>query len=178
MKMKRMVALGALIAVMGILVVAGVASAAVQVIDGTLSASISMTTSPSPTVAWVFAPSGANSASGGTVGVTANTPYILTVAADKTRLTEYITASSAYETTSPKTLFSPLSVLAAWASGSGVSSGTIAAGTTATTIAAGAGLTVDTYSITLSQPTTIADPPLAAGRTYHIVLTYTASAPL
>jgi hypothetical protein len=147
-----------------------------QVIDASIGTSISMTTTPSATIGgWTLAASGANTTAGGTMAVQANTPYKVTVKSDKATMTEFVTGSSAYETASPKSLTTPISVVTALTAGAGIPVPTLAVGTTTANIATGTGLTTDTYSVTLSQPTVISDVPLAAGRTYHIVLTYTAT---
>jgi hypothetical protein len=137
--------------------------------------SVSMTTAPTATISgWTLAYSGSNTTAAGTLGVTATTAYTVTVQADMSRLTEWITASSSYAT-NPKTLGSALSVLTSLTSGLGVPVSPVAVGTSASTIATGVTGT-DTYALTLSQPTSISDPALVSGHTYHIVLTYTASA--
>lgn len=177
--MKKVLAPAALILALAIM--AGPAGASTQTIDATLSNTVSMTTTPDATVSgWNLASSGANQTSGGTMTVNANSAYTVTVTGDKTRMTEYITASSAYETTSPKTLTTALSVVGARTGGTAPVAGTAATAVvgTSSTFATGTGGGTDTYSVTLSQPTVITDEALAAGRTYHIVLTYTASSAL
>ncbi|MFN2641047.1 MAG: hypothetical protein ABR548_04015 [Actinomycetota bacterium] len=136
--------------------------------------SVSMTTARSATISgWTLVPSGANTRAAGSIGITATGPYLVTVSADRSRMTEYVTASAAYATT-PKTLGAALSVLTTTTSGLGIATSSVSVGTSATTIATGVTGT-DAYSVSLSQPTAITDRALASGRTYHIALTYTAS---
>lgn len=135
---------------------------------------------PTGTVSgWNLSSSGANTISGGTLTVSALlSSYTVTVTADKTRMSEY--ASGAY-VVNGKTLSSALSVTAAIATPHCLTPGvgvTAVIGTS-TTLATGTGLAItgcsDAYTITLSQPTSIADPALVPGHTYHISLTYTVS---
>jgi hypothetical protein len=143
-------------------------------------ASVSMTVSPTPSVSWSLASTGSNTTSGGTLRVAATESYLVTVSADRTKLTEYITGTG--YASSPKALAASLSVLTTLQSGLGVPISPVSAGTSAATIATGTGTVLtpatDTYGITLSQATAITDPALPSGRTYHLVLTYTASAAL
>lgn len=172
--MKRYMGMGAI--VLAIAVVAAPAGASTQVIDATLSSSLSMTTEPSATVSgWSLAATGANTTSGGSMVINSNQPYTVTVTADKTRMTEYVTASSAYVSSSPKTLTTAMTVSASRSGGTATVAGVGAAAVigTSTALATGTGLGTDEYGITLSQPTLITDSALPSGRTYHIVLTYT-----
>ena len=175
--MKRLIAAAAV--AVGIFAIASTpAGAAPQVVDASVTSAISMTTSPSATVSgWALASTGANTTSGGQIGVNSNQPYTVTVTADKTRLTEYVTASSAYVSSSPKALTTALSVIAARSAGTAIVPGIAATAVvgTSTALATGTGLGTDTYDVTLSQPTLITDSTLASGRTYHIELTYTLS---
>ena len=152
------------------------AGAAPQVVDATLTNTVSMTASPSATVSgWTLSPSATNTTSGGSMTISANSAYTVTVSGDVSAMTEYITSTSAYAS-SPKTLSAALNIIAARSGGTapvpGV--GATAVTGTSTTLATGTGLGTDTYDITLSQATTIADQALPTGRTYHIALTYTA----
>lgn len=150
-----------------------------QTIDATLGSSVSMTTAPTATVSgWALAGSGANTRSGGSMTISSNAPYTVTVVADKAKMTEYVTATALYVATAPKTLTNSLSVIPTLTSGTGVPVASLAVGTTAGTLATGSGLGTDSYSLTLSQTTVIGDAALPSGRTYHIVLTYTASSTL
>lgn len=174
MQRMRIVVAGALAALC--VLVAAPSGAATQTIDAVLGNAVSMSTSPTSSISgWSLASTGANTTSGGSVGVTANVPYTVTVSADKSRMTEYITASSTY-VTGGSTLTSPLAIVPTLTSGAGVPVASLSVGTSAGTLATGTGLTTDVFSLTLSQPTVISDVPLAAGRTYHVVLTYTAAA--
>jgi hypothetical protein len=157
------------------------ARAAPQIVDASIGSSLSMTTSPNSSVSgWVLASTGANTASGGSMGINSNQPYTVAVTGDKATMTEYVTASSSYVSSSPKALGQPISVIAVRTGGTTTSVGVGATAVVGTspTVATGAGLGTDTYSVTLSQPTSIVDPALPSGRTYHIVLTYTLSSTL
>lgn len=128
---------------------------------------------------WNLASTGSNSISGGTLSVSALlSAYTVTVTADKTRMTEY--NGSAY-VAGGKTLTAPLNVTAVVSTPHCLVPGTGATAIigTSSTLATGVGLALtgctDTYSITLSQLTSISDPALTPGHNYHIVLTYTVS---
>jgi hypothetical protein len=170
----------------GTLVVAtlGMAPAAhaVQVIDATIGTSVSLDASSAANVgSWTLATTGANTQSGGSVSVNSNSPYTLSVTFDKTRMSEWDTNTSpAAYVSSGKTLAAPLTVTVSRTSGT-AGTPTLSAGAvsgTSTLLSTGLGLGSDNYAVSLSQPTTIADSALASGRTYHIVLTYTASSTL
>ena len=156
------------------------ASASTQTIDATLGSTLAMTATPSSSVSWTLASSGANTTSGGSMTINSNQPYIVSVTADKTKMTEYVTASSAYATGTPKTLTTALTVQSVRSAGTAVVAGvgSNAVVGTSTLAATGTGLGTDTYDETLSQPTLITDSALPAGETYHIQLTYTASSTL
>lgn len=161
------------------LLVPGGAGAATQTIDATLGSSVSMTTSPTASISgWALSAAGANTTSGGSMTIQANAPYTVTVVADQAKMTEYVTGTSSYVTPSPKQLTAALSVVPTLSGGAGVPVASLAVGTVAAPLATGTGLTTDSYALTLSQTTAVTDSPLASGRTYHIVLTYTASAAL
>lgn len=172
---------------LGLLVAAALAPAAVpagasdQEVDASLSSTIAMTAEPSSTVSgWVLSATGSNTTSGGAMTVNSNQPYTVAVTADQSRMTEYVTAAAGYAASSPKTLTTPISVVAARTGGSAATPGVAATAVvgTSSTLATGTGLGTDTYSLSLSQPTSIADPALPSGRTYHIVLTYTLTSTL
>ncbi|HEX2240742.1 MAG TPA: hypothetical protein VHJ82_06340 [Actinomycetota bacterium] len=154
------------------------AKAATQVIDATLAPGVSMTAVPTPNISWALAMSGANTTSGGSMTVSANTPYTVTMSAEKDFLTQhngtgYVSGGSQ--------LSSPLTVTAARTGGTAVVPGVglvLPASTIGGPIGTGTGLGTDTFSLTLSQPTVITDKALPTGHTYHNVLTYTASATL
>src|SRR5258708_2600451 len=109
--MKKMLAIG--IVALAVAAMAIPASASTQTIDATLGSTLAMTATPSSTVSWGLASSGANTTSGGSLTVNSNQPYTATVTADKTKMTEWITASSAYVASSPKALTTALSVAGA-----------------------------------------------------------------
>jgi hypothetical protein len=176
--MKKLLVAGMVALVIG--AVAIPASASTQTVDATLASTLSMTATPSSAVSWSLASSGSNTTSGGSLTVNSNQPYTATVTADKSKMTEYVTGSSAYVSNSPKTLGSALTVQSSRSAGTAVVAGSGSNATigTSTTIGTGTGLGTDTYDVTLSQPTAITDPALPAGETYHIVLTYTLSSTL
>lgn len=156
------------------------AAAALMAVAQPALAGVSMTVTPSSTVSWTLASTGANTTSGGTLTVSANEPYTVTVSGDKSRLSEWNTSASSY-VSDGKTLGAAMDVIAARTGGSALIPGVGATATigASSTLATGTGGTItdatDQYSITLSQLTAITDSALPAGRTYHIVLTYTAS---
>lgn len=163
---------------------AGLAPAAhaAQNVDATLGSSVTLDATGATNVSgWTLATSGANTASGGTLGVTSNSPYTLSVTFDKTRMTEWDTTlgTPAY-VASGKALTSPLTVTPTRTGGTApvptVTAGAVSG--TSTLLATGVGTGTDSYSVSLGQPTTVADNALATGHTYHIVLTYTASSTL
>jgi len=136
--------------------------------------SVSMTAAPSATVSWTLGSAGANTISGGTMTLNATAPYTVTVSSDRATMAEY--NSGAY-VTSGKTLGAGVSVTAARTGGTATVPGvgsTALITTVLGTLVTGTGIGTDTFGITLSQPTTIADPAILSGHTYHIVLTYTA----
>ncbi len=141
-----------------------------QTIDATLGSSVTMSLSD-PTVSWTLASSGTNTKSAGSLSVGSNAPYSVTVIAEKPTLTEW--DGSAYGT---KALATPLSVLGTLSSGTGTPAGGPVTNAAPTAFATGVGLGTDVYGISLSQATTLADPALPTGSTYHNVLSYTASA--
>lgn len=178
MKKRLLVVTGMVAAVIA---VALPARAADQVVDANLASVLQMTTSPTASVSgWNLAGTGGNTTSGGSIGVNANQPWTISVTADKTKMTEYVTASAAYVSPSPKSLTTGLSIQPTRTGGTAVVPGVGATATTgsSTLLATGTGLGTDDFNITLSQPTLIVDPALVAGRTYHIVLTYTLSSTL
>jgi hypothetical protein len=174
--MKRILAIGIMTLALGAMALP--AGASTQTIDATLGSTLSMTATPSSSVTWSLASSGANTTSGGSMTVNSNQPYTGTVTADKTRMTEY--HSGAYVSSSPKTLATALSVLSSRSAGTAVVAGvgSTAVVGTSTLVATGTGLGTDTYDLTLSQPTLITDAALTSPDTYHIVLTYTVSSSL
>jgi hypothetical protein len=176
--MKKILAPSILLSMVALLAIP--ASADDQVIDATLSNTVSMTASPTSSVSgWSLASTGANTTSGGSMTINSNSAYTVTVSGDKTRMSEYETATTSY-VTSGRTLTNALSVTASRTGGTAVvpGVGAIAVVGTSNTLATGTGLGTDDYSVTLSQPTAITDESLASGYTYHIVLTYTASSTL
>ena len=155
------------------------AGAADQIVTASVDSVISMSTPPSATVSFGTLTTGAHTASGGSVGISANVPYLVTVSADKTAMSEYDTVGTAY-VASGKTLASPLSIIPVRSGGTALVPGiaTPAIIGVSTLLATATGLGTDTYDLTLSQPTGLTDRTLAVGHTYRIVLTYTASAPI
>ncbi len=174
--MKKLIA-GAIV-VLAVCAIAGTAGAATQTITANLTNSVSMTADPTSTISsWVLAASGANTVSGGSMTVSANSPYTVTVSADKTRLSEW--DGSAY-VTNGKTLTNPLVITPTRSGGTAPTAATASAATigTSSTLAVGTGLGTDTFDLSLGQTTAIGDSALADPNTYHIVLTYTASSTL
>ncbi len=154
------------------------AGAEEQVVDATLESSVSMTTSPTATVSgWALSPSATNTASGGTMTISANSSYSVTVTPDVNAMSEH--DGTGY-VTSGKTLSAALNIIASYTGGTAPvpGLGATAITGTSTALATGTGGGTDDYDITLSQATTVADEALPTGRTYHIELTYTASSTL
>jgi hypothetical protein len=171
----------AAVVVLGSLALVVPAHASTQTIDASLSSALSMTTSPTATISsWTLASSGANTTSGGSMALSSNQPYTVSVSADKTRLTEYVTATSSYVASSPKALTSPLVITPTRTGGTAPTAATASAATlgTSTLLVTGTGLGTDTFDLSLGQTTAITDSTLPSGETYHIVLTYTASSSL
>jgi len=128
---------------------------------------------------WTLVPAGTNSRTAGSLTVTSTGPYTLSVAFDQTRMTEWNTAAAAY-VTGGKALATPLTVSVARTGGTALVP-TVTAGAvsgTSTLLATGPGVGSDTFALTLTQPTAITDPALLSGRSYHIVLTFTAASSL
>jgi pectate lyase len=174
--MKKILAAGIVALAIGAMALP--ASASTQTIDATLGSTLAMTATPSSTVSWGLASTGTNTTSGGSLTVNSNAPYTATVTADKTKMTEWVTGTPGAYASSPKTLATALSVAGSRSAGTAAVAGVGATAVvgTSTTLATGTGLGTDTYDVTLSQPTLITDSGLPSGETYHIVLTYTASA--
>src|SRR5438270_7185078 len=74
-----------------------------QTLDGVIASTVSIT-APAAVNFNTFT-LGANSTGGGSMTVTANVPYTVTLAAQKATMTEWV--SGAYVTSSPKTLAAP-----------------------------------------------------------------------
>lgn len=168
MRTARTIAAG-ILAASTLSVFAGAAAAqdaADTTVTGTIAESISISSAPATAVNMTLASTGANTASGGTIEVTANADYTLTVQGDKNAMTSW--DGSVYDDIT--TLGSSMTVTPVLDSGVGVPVAAIVS-TAEEIIATSVGLTTDTYSLTLAQPTTVADAP----GTYRIVLTYTAS---
>src|SRR5581483_4733050 len=108
------------------------ADTATQVVIATLGSSVSISTAPTATVDFGnLAAVGANTVSGGSIGVTANTPYTLTVQGNKAKMTKYV--SGVY--TDAVALTAPLAVVPVLSSGVGVPIPSVNVGTTASNIA-------------------------------------------
>lgn len=111
---------------------------------------------------------GANTQNG-TLGVTSNVPYTVTLASDVDHMTVH--DGSVY---TAQELISPLTITPVNAGGVGVGVATTSLLTgdgTAETVATSLGLSTDSYTVTYSQPATIADEP----GDYQMNLTYTAT---
>lgn len=172
--MLRKASLAALIAVAcGALI--SPASGATQIIDATLAPGVAMTGIPTPNISWALAMAGPNTTSGGSMTVSANTPYTVTMGAEKNFLTQW---NGTGYVVGGFELSAPLAVAAQRTGGTAVVPGVglvLPATTVGGLIGTGTGLGTDTFSLTLSQPTVITDKALPTGHTYHNVLTYTAS---
>lgn len=173
MKFRGLVAVGAagLVVAGGLL---GPAAAETTTIDATISTSLTMNTAPSASVNWSLAATGANTTSGGSMNITSNVPYKVTVKGAK----DYLTAwdGTAYDDT--KKLASATSVTATSTAGTGVGALAAVSSSVDAPVATGIGGGTDNYTLQLSQPTTIADKPLAGTSKYRNVLTYTLSSTL
>ncbi|MCA1830917.1 MAG: hypothetical protein LC663_05330 [Actinobacteria bacterium] len=176
--MKKVIAAAAVaVGVLAISVPAHAATSGTQTVTANIANTISMDTAPSSSIAnWTLAATGANTTAGGSVVVTSNGPYTVTVTGDKSRLTEYDTNGAAYVASSPKTLTTALSVIGTRTVGTGTAATAVVG--TSSTLATGLGLGSDTYTLQLSQPTAITDASLPSGYTYRIVLTYQATSTL
>ena len=151
---------------------------AVQGLDAqlasTISASLSAASVNLGTISSNDPTGAANTAAAGTISITANVGYTVTVASDKVAMTEW--TGSVYAS-NPKRLAAALAVRCSAPSGTGATCTALTAtsilttGTAVATSAVSTGGATHTYTLTLSQPTTLADPPA----TYHLVLTYTAT---
>lgn len=117
-----------------------------------------------------------NRVSAGTITITSTAGYTVKVAADRTAMTEW--TGTAYVTSSPKTLGSPLQATCSAPTGTGATCSALTAtsitpsGATFATSAVSTGAGSHVFTLTLSQPTALTDYPA----TYHLVLTITASA--
>lgn len=154
------------------------AKAETQTIDATLGSSVSMTTAPSNVASWALAASGTNTKSGGSLAVSANSSYTVSVVAEKATLSEW---DGAAYVTGGKSLASALTVSATRTGGTApvaATSTSVAVATVAGTLVTGSGGGTDEFSVSLSQPTLSTDKPLSGTNTYHNKLTYTASAAL
>ncbi len=164
-------ALGALFAPAG-------AEVATQTIDATLAGSVAMTTTPSNVTNWVLSASGVNTKSGGSLTVSANSAYTVSVTAEKATLSEW---NGTGYVSGGKSLTTPLTVTATRTGGTaavGALTTPAEVGLLSAGLVTGTGGGTDQFSIELSQPTLATDKPLSGSNTYHNKLTYTASAAL
>lgn len=142
------------------------ATGATQVVTAAVGSSVSISTPPSAAVNFGTLAIGANTVAGGTLAVTSNTAYTVTVAADKASMTEW--DGDAYGSGA---LTTPLVLTPTLASGVPVVTPLAAVGTTPQTIMVGTGLTSDSATLQLAQTLLASDAP----GTYRTVLTYTAA---
>lgn len=142
------------------------ATAETTVVTAAVGSSVSISTPPSAAVNFGTLALGANNASGGTIAVSANTAYTVTVVADKASLTSW--DGSAYGTDA---LTTPLAVTPTLGSGAPVVTPVAAVGTTPQTVMTGTGLTSDSATLSLAQTVLATDKP----GNYRSVLTYTAA---
>lgn len=164
-------------AIVGALALAGLAGAtalpasadtAQQIVIASLGATVSISTAPTASVDFgALAPVGPNTTSGGSIGVTSNVPYTLTVQSNKAKMTKYV--GGVY--TDAVSLAAALAVVPVLSSGTGVPVPSLAVGTTAAPIATGVLPGTDVFALTLSQTTSLTD----TQTSYREVLTYTAS---
>lgn len=181
-RVRKLVVVGAALAVAGSVVPAAYSQTAPQQVDAQIASVLSLATSPTSAVNFgALSLTNPNTASGGSVGVTYNVPYSVKLTTNHANMTKW--TGAAYDTN--YALASPLAVSASAAAGSGAT----AVGAATTTAAAklaeatggtlvasnplGVGITggTDSYDLSLSQPATIAD---QAGN-YRVELTYTLS---
>lgn len=163
-KLSRLVAAAASAALVAAF--AAPASAETQDVTATINSSIAMTTAPDATVdLGNLNPGQTGTASGGTLGVTANVAYVVG-----------LTSSDPQMTGTEGSLAADLAVAATATSGTGVGAATTSsvAEAGAFAIATGTGLSDDEYSLQLSQLASVTDAP----GTYGLTLTYTAGATL
>jgi hypothetical protein len=140
-----------------------------QTLDGVIASTVSIT-APAAVNFYTFT-LGANSTGGGSMTVTANVPYTVTLAAQKATMTEWV--SGAYVSSSPKTLAAG-SVITLSSTDVGASPvGAVTSTVSALPIATGLSGT-HTYTVSVAQAISTADAPAA----YHNLLTYTAAATL
>lgn len=158
------VALAALAVTVAVL--AAPAGAETTVVTASLGSSVSISTPPSAAVNMGALSLGANTASGGSIAVSANTAYTVTVAADNATMKSW--NGSTY---GADALTTPLTLTPTLAGGVPVVSPVAAVGTTPATFMTGTGLTSDSATIQLAQTVLAGDKP----GTYRTVLTYTAA---
>lgn len=168
--MNRRQIFAAALAATGALCLAGPALASqtnTQTLDGVIGSTVSMT-GPSSAVNFGTFAIGANTAAGGTMAITANVPYTLTVTAEKATMTEY--SGGAYVARSPKTLAAPTVVTVTSSDIGATPLGAVSSALTALPLATGlAG--AHTYTLSLAQAISVTDAPAA----YHNLLSYTAA---
>ena len=142
-----------------------------QTITGTLGSTIGATTAGDGHITLTAGQAVPDTDTDDTVTVDSNVAYNLSVVADKAKMTEWV--GEAYVTTSAKALTSALQAMADTANATlkDVPTGATPLPLNATPQAADGG---KVFHMTLSQPVAWTDPPAD----YHIVLTYTAAAPV
>jgi hypothetical protein len=142
------------------------AAADTSTVTATVSSSVSISTAPSGSVGFGTLAPGLNTVSGGTLAVTANTAYTVTVAADKATMTVW--DGTAYGTDA---LGTALALVPTISGGAPVVTSIAAIGTLAQTLMTGVGGTTDSASLSLEQTLLSTDKP----GSYRTVLTYTAA---
>jgi hypothetical protein len=152
-----------------------------QTIDATVSSSFTMSLSDATVgtsgAPWVLAASGPNAGrAAGTLSVSANSAYTVTVQAQRATLTEF--DGTAYIAPTPRSLASATSLTTTLSSGLGVGTPATPVLSAAPTVIATGGLASDVFTLSMAQPTTVADATLPAGRTYHNLFTYTGTSAL
>jgi hypothetical protein len=152
-----------------------------QTIDATLSSSFTMSLSNgtvgTPAAPWVLAASGPNAGrAAGTLSVSSNSAYTVTVQGQQPTLTEW--DGSAYIAPTPASLAANTALSTVISTGTGVGTPATPVTSVAPTLIATGALSSDVFNLTMAQPTTIADATLQAGRTYHNLFTYTGTSAL
>lgn len=168
MSRTRLLAAAALVAALSFASI-GAAGAEEQTLTGTIDPAVTINAAPATLVDFGTFALGENTESGGSMTVSANVDYVLSVKATKATMTSYDSGTSTY---GDKALAAPLTILASPDLLSATSIGIVPVGTTDTPIAAGVGLVDTVFGLSLTQLVGTTDAP----GEYRNVLTYTASA--
>lgn len=142
------------------------ATAETSTVTATVASSVSISTDPTANVDFGTLAVGVNTVSLGTIGISSNVAYTVTVQADRAAMTSW--DGSAY---GAEALGTPLALTPTLAGGVPVVTAIAAVSTSAQTLMTGTGLTSDSATLSLVQTLLGGDAP----GTYRTVLTYTAS---